>query len=152
MEKRMYYPDLSLYQYSNLATHSQDTVVLNIGWLDAKCTYPKGQVSAEFLDRLFLIWDEAQINPMWGYHQCELCEIPEYPVRIKHGGSNIPLGATELRVVSPTGIVYASPDLVLHYISEHKYLPPSEFIEAVMNGPLPSTSAYKSVVKVDLPE
>lgn len=146
----MYYPDLSSYQYSNPATYKQETVVLNVGWLDGEHIYPKGDVSVEFLDRLWLIWDEAPINPMWGYHPCELCKSPDYPVHIKRVEGKIPLGATEIRVVSSNGIVYASPNLILHYISEHKYLPPSEFIEAVMNGPLPSTSVYKSIIRVDL--
>jgi len=39
-------------------------------------------------------------------------------------------GNGEIRVAD-AGIVYAAPVLVVHYIEEHDYLPPTQFLKAV---------------------
>ncbi len=31
-------------------------------------------------------------------------------------------------------MIYAAPDLVYHYVTEHRYLPPEGFFRAVMNA------------------
>jgi hypothetical protein len=36
----------------------------------------------------------------------------------------------EIRVTSE-GIIYAAPVLIVHYIEEHGYLPPAQFLEAI---------------------
>jgi hypothetical protein len=41
-------------------------------------------------------------------------------------------GNGEIRVTSATGITYVAPALVRHYIVAHGYLPPREFIDAVI--------------------
>ena len=37
------------------------------------------------------------------------------------------------------GVVYAAPELIAHYVEDHGYLPPPEFVEAVRlsQGPKP---------------
>ena len=83
-----------------------------------------------------------------GYHYCHLC------IRDLGGESrlqsldrdarndlhlSLPRESAEFRVKG-TGVVYAVPQLVLHYIAAHHYLPPAEFCEAVMtsaSGPTP---------------
>jgi hypothetical protein len=42
------------------------------------------------------------------------------------------LGNGEIRVIGSAGKVYASPVMIYHYMSEHNYLPPQEFIDAVL--------------------
>ncbi len=39
-------------------------------------------------------------------------------------------------------VVYVAPELVLHYVTGHKYLPPLEFIDAVMACPEQGSAAY----------
>jgi hypothetical protein len=43
-------------------------------------------------------------------------------------------GNGEIRVRAANGITYVAPVLVLHYVVEHGYLPPQEFIEAVIDA------------------
>ena len=38
----------------------------------------------------------------------------------------------EFHVVGATGVVYCAPQFIVHYIAEHQYQPPQEFIEAVL--------------------
>ena len=39
------------------------------------------------------------------------------------------------------GTTYAAPNLIYHYVADG-YLPPDEFIQAVMHGPLPDSIDY----------
>lgn len=41
-------------------------------------------------------------------------------------------GNGEIRVHTPSGAVYCAPALVSHYVAEHQYQPPDEFIGAVI--------------------
>ena len=53
----------------------------------------------------------------------------------KYQGYNIVLGSAEIRVVdTKNNIVYAAPNLILHYVINHRYMPPQSFIDAVING------------------
>ena len=31
-------------------------------------------------------------------------------------------------------VIYAAPDLIYHYVKEHRYLPPTDFINAVLSA------------------
>jgi hypothetical protein len=64
-----------------------------------------------------------------GYHQCPFC--PAYPARERINGELASLGSAEIRVHGPTA-EYAAPNLIYHYVIAHEYLPPDEFIEAVL--------------------
>jgi len=44
-------------------------------------------------------------------------------------------------------VVYAAPDLIYHYVVEHHYCPPDEFIQAVLEGPLPGSLEYEALKK-----
>lgn len=43
------------------------------------------------------------------------------------------LGQAEIRVLG-TDDIYAAPNLIYHYIETHAYIPPPEFIDAVLKG------------------
>lgn len=51
-------------------------------------------------------------------------------------------GGAEIRVFSPTGKLYAAPNLIFHYVEAHDYLPPQEFMDALFAGPLPPNNIY----------
>ena len=36
--------------------------------------------------------------------------------------------------------------MILHYIEEHGYLPPKQFIDSVLESPIPGTKDYKDAV------
>ncbi len=46
-------------------------------------------------------------------------------------------------MVGQDGTVYAAPDLIYHYVVAHHYRPPDEFIQAVMETPLPGSQEYE---------
>ena len=84
---------------------------------------------------------------MRGYSRCELCSQPaEWPITVTSNGKSINLGSAEIRVISKNDKIYASPNLIFHYIVNHQYLPPPEFIDAVLTGYLPNSEKYDSAI------
>lgn len=120
-----YYSDLSPYVYFPRA----ESPAVNIGWLDDAHDFPKGEVSDDFIVRLKRYIDYPVYNLCFGFHRCEIC---------KEG-----TGSGEIRVIGKNGLVYAAPMMIVHYIQDHLYLPPDEFIQAVLDSPLPSSAEYR---------
>ena len=120
-----FFTDLSPYSYdSSAATGS----VLNVGWLDARFGYPQGDVPPEFIERL---WAFCRVPTLvtFGFHVCDLCHgSTRTPVKAVRGSESILLGFSEIRVFGADGKVYAAPNLIYHYVTEHGYRPPEEFI------------------------
>lgn len=106
-----YFVDLSPYPGIN------EGINVAIGWLSLKHDFQKGQVSKEVIVRLQAFCKEPAYVT-FGYHKCEFC--------------NNVIGSGEIVVVGKDKL-YFSPTLIVHYIQEHNYLPPEEFIEAVLN-------------------
>jgi hypothetical protein len=134
----MYYQDLTPYQYISV---EKDPPTLNIGWLDNTHPYPQGQASAPFVARLWLFC-QSPVNQTRGYHACQFCAEPSFGVRFQHGDEECWLGSAEIRVFSLEGTAYAAPDMVYHYVVDHHYLPPEEFVRSVLKGPLPDSPEY----------
>jgi hypothetical protein len=124
----MYYEDLSLYAY---IIREAAPNVLNVGWLEASHPYPKGEVSEEFLDRLFELC-QSPVNRTRGWQECQFCEKASFGVRVVRGDRELVLGSAEIRVAGEGGVIYAAPNMIYHYVADHGYRPPDAFIEAVM--------------------
>lgn len=125
-----YFPDLSEYRYL-----SGEPAMLNVGWLDSEHSFPVGSVVAEAVTRLLVLAREP-MNVMRGMHSCELCDqeppiVMEAPVP----GRTVLLGTGEVHVRGSGGLVYAAPTLIAHYIAEHRYLPPSDFLDGLTAHP-----------------
>jgi hypothetical protein len=134
----LYYQDLTPYQYIFV---EKDSPTLNIGWLDSPHEYPQGQVSKLFLERLWLFC-QSPVNQTRGFHECEFCAEPSFGVQLEQGDEQLWLGSAEIRVFALDGTAYAAPNMIYHYIVDHHYLPPAEFVQAVVEGPLPDTPEY----------
>ncbi|EKQ51577.1 MULTISPECIES: ankyrin repeat domain-containing protein [unclassified Clostridium] len=133
-----YFEDLTNYSYFFYENSK------NVGWLDKTYTYAKGRVSKEFIDNL---WEYMQGNleKTRGYHNCNLCSVFNKEVfTTTHKGNSVKLGSGEIRVLSENGkISYSAPNLIYHYIVNHEYKPPDEFVQAVLKGPKPGSSQYE---------
>lgn len=125
----MYYDDLVPYHY-NLPLELSD--VFTIGWLSRTHKFRVGQVSQDATEAMEELVASSRTNKMRGYHLCEFCDSRE-PIVIKHKSEQIALGSAEIWIPSTGGIgVFAAPDLVYHYVVAHMYLPPQDFINAVL--------------------
>jgi hypothetical protein len=67
-----------------------------------------------------------------GVHDCQCCDIPGFGVEVFRHDNRIWLGNAEIRVEANDGRAYAAPTLIYHYVSEHDYDPPKEFVEALL--------------------
>ena len=132
VNRMAFYPDLSVYRY--LHDPVVNGTALNVGWLDRDHAYTKGVVSIDILRRVFEICTNLQ-GKTRGYHQCQFCSLSFLPsglgVVVRMNGEKLRLGSAEMRVEFE-GKIFVAPNMILHYMKSHKYLPPPEFINAVM--------------------
>lgn len=138
----MYYKDLTKYEYMT----KEDS--LNIGWLQKGHLFSKGDVPEEFLEKLWK-YLRYPVQVCRGFHACDFCNIAQKGVPIvEFKGEKREVGYYEIRVWGKDGNVYAAPSLIFHYISQHGYKPPQEFIDAVMDsGDAYSDEYYQKVLE-----
>jgi hypothetical protein len=91
-----------------------------VGWLESSNPFPKGTTTAIFREKLYRLCRNP-VRLTRGFYICPFCHWNE--VR----------GNGEIHVIGCEGVVYVAPLLIWHYIAEHDYLPPNQFIQAVMN-------------------
>jgi hypothetical protein len=113
-----YFADLTPYTYLE-HDDAPELPVVNVGWLDAEHAFPKGQAPDHLVAGLARRAEHPD-QLTRGYHYCELCQEAR--------------GNGEIRVRDDTRI-YAAPTLVVHYITEHGYLPPEDFRAAASQPP-----------------
>lgn len=123
----MYYPDLS--PLVRAGHH-----VRAVGWLDAQHGFERGVFEQELFAKLARLSAKPQ-NKTRGYYPCPFCAdsfsggyLRGVPIELD--GRTVHLGSAEIHVIG-NGVVYAAPDLIVHYVDRHGYLPPREFLDAV---------------------
>lgn len=124
-----YFPDLTPYEFVKGWGKTEN--LLNVGWLDRGHSFPTAEPDHEIV----LILEQfckRPVNQTRGFHLCHLCTVePSRQPTLVIDGRSIYLGSAEIRVPGETGIVYASPTLIYHYVKDHGYRPPDEFLQAV---------------------
>jgi hypothetical protein len=114
--------------------------VVSIGWLSSTSSYPRGRPTIEVVDALGQLLSSHRVLKTRGYHECEFClwrrPWRQSPLTYEtRSGKKITLGSAEIWVPSSnSAVIYAAPDLIYHYVKEHRYLPPSEFVNAVLTA------------------
>ncbi len=102
-----------------------------VGWLSWEFEFPKGKVSGEFYSKLKNLASKPfQTFVSGGAHECELCQFDG-----AKGTANL--------FIPYDGNVYAAPELIVHYVAVHNYLPPEIFIKAVLECPQMQSIEYK---------
>lgn len=131
----------------DLSRYSSDNAsLLNVGWLDRNEIFPQGKTSQEFRDALAEHIRYSAVQTL-GRHQCNLCNEKGHTVSIKLKGKTVlSLGSCEIFVFADNGLIYAAPNLIYHYVLDCDYLPPEEFIEAVVRSPRPPSDEYLALL------
>ena len=102
--------------------------------MDKDQAFPIGDTDRDTFERLReLLKDPWEPCVSVGWHECELCQFEG-----ERGVSNL--------FVPGNGVIYVAPALITHYINSHKYLPPSEFIDAIMRCPDIRSMNYKKAI------
>jgi hypothetical protein len=118
--KRLFYEDLSPYQY-RVPTGLPG--VLNVGWVGHSAVRAD-HIDDDVVQRLVRFCEDP-IFVTRGSHCCGLCD------RV-YGNGEIWISGDDSRV-------YASPAMLAHYVKVHRYLPPPEFLSAVTAATVPLT-------------
>jgi hypothetical protein len=125
----MYIPDLAPYCY-DLPKALEG--VLAVGWLNKETPFQSGKCPEDVVKKLERLTLRERVNPMRGTHRCDFCNQDE--IKLNVGKHALLLGSAEVWVPDSSGrVVFAAPNLIVHYIMEHKYLPPESFIQAIRN-------------------
>lgn len=141
-----YFEDLSAYAYSGYFSSGE---ALNVGWLDSSHVFEKAPPTEELLDVLWAVCT-VSVARSRGFHLCDLCTANNLVIEQRYDHKLI-LGGAEIRVFSNDGRVYASPNLIYHYVRVHNYKPPNEFISALMEGGgILNERYFENLVKLDL--
>lgn len=111
-----------------------------VGWLSNEHPFSIGPVSRSGFAALKQLL-EWPFSP-WcylGFHHCDLCGSSGYG---PHGTRNL--------LVPGEHVVYACPELIVHYIADHGYAPPEEFCRALLRcPPIPSTRYFLRLLEID---
>ena len=126
-----YFADLTPYRYRA----DVDGSALNVGWLGAGHDVPQGSVPEGFAGALAELARKERVNQTRGWHVCDLagCPLTGHAV-VRWDDMEMVLGSAEIWPVGADGTVYAAPNLIHHYVVDHGYRPPDEFIAAVLGG------------------
>jgi hypothetical protein len=121
----MYMEDLSTYRY-HLCEGLEG--VLPVGWLSAEHPFDKGIVSSDCVSKLTRLAVFKSTNFMRGVHRCEFCGKDD--IVAEFNGIVRSLGTAEIWIPGE-GVLYAAPNLILHYVMAHQYRPPESYIRAL---------------------
>ncbi len=87
-----------------------------VGWLGTSVP-ATGRINSDTLRKLEWAADNRNIDQGWlGEHECEICN------------SHYDRGEI---LICDEEKNYVAPHMILHYIKDHSYLPPQEFLDAV---------------------
>lgn len=132
-----HHPEFSPYHYCKDFYFPE---VRCVGWLHGDNEFIVGTVPSSFLPRLkelVVSSDKGifsiEVNQVRGFHSCPVCG--KKPVTVIDGeGKSLLLGSAELWVPdnATEGSYFATSDLIIHYVLDHHYQPPQEFIDSVL--------------------
>lgn len=128
----MYFEDLGTIAYFACGDN-----VRAVGWLEAGRRYAHGSVSPPFLSALKAHVSSAyQPVVFMGVHRCSICLEAG---QSKRGHYNL--------LIPTQDLLYVAPELVVHYVEDHGYQPPAEFIEAVLSCPTQESPEYLELLR-----
>jgi hypothetical protein len=137
---KLSFPDLTEYKGCS-GEGDLGMLPLAVGWLSAKHLYTMGKPSNDFVQRLTAFCrPEHTVCHTPGVRPCPLCGQ-----KVLLDGE--PLGSAEIRVLGEEDI-FAAPDLIIHFITAHGYMPPPVFLFAVLKGSPPGSPEHRALVNV----
>jgi hypothetical protein len=118
--------------------HVSESGRVSVGWLHPDHPFLQSDPAPDFLAKLKEYARRSgasaralKFGAAGGYHTCEFCGRAL-------GTSNFGVPAGER--------MYYSPEMIAHYVEQHRYSPPPEFVAALMASPLPGTREYVDAV------
>jgi hypothetical protein len=132
-----HHEEFSPYLYDTDCSFSE---VRNIGWLYKDKEFTSGTVPPNFLPKLEeLIFSSRKgafdivVNKIRGFCPCPICGERELII-MDDQGRPFYIGSVELWIPKKEeeDCYFATAGLIIHYIMDHQYQPPQEFIDSVL--------------------
>jgi hypothetical protein len=142
----VYIADLEVFRYhSGPFDPANWSVPLRaVGWLEHPQTLSLGTAPSELVAKLkAMVKQSREAYSQYcfrGLKHCSLCAATGL-------ASPGPIWSQENIFVPGIGVVYVAPGGVPHYVEVHDYLPPSEFIDAVLRCPDCLTNEYRLALR-----
>lgn len=116
---------------------------LAVGFLTRKHRFNQGAAPPEFATKLLRFCHPTKTV-------CQTSGKRNSPfdgkqISVELDGLQFTLGGAEIRVLGEQEI-YAAPDLIYHYVVDHRYQPPDEFVQAVLQGPSPDSAEFRALI------
>jgi len=130
-----YFADMSAYQYmQTLHWPYFLRKAINIGWLDARHEFVVGDVPQDFVDALFDHCCLQPVRKLMGNHECGICISKGMSPQsiFSHNGKQAILGDAEIEIPFGRSRLFVAPTLIFHYVRDHAYRPPDDFVKAVL--------------------
>jgi len=133
------YRDLTFFTYSDskwVFASGFPYIMLSVGWLGSTVPVadplkPDAKKSLLYNLSLFI---QHPVNLCRGIHICEICGCEP---RLDSDKSW--LGSGEIFIHGPNNLLYAAPTMIYHYVQEHDYVPPIDFIKSACHPPSMAT-------------
>lgn len=134
-----YYPDFATYDYLP-DTVPEGVELLTVGWLEPGHEFPTAEdgdadegEDPAFWPNLVTLAADHTTAVTRSVHACRFRHLFEadFQYRAVYGSRVLYLGSAEIRVVARDGRWLTAPTLIVHYVRDHGYRPPAEFVEAV---------------------
>jgi hypothetical protein len=133
-----FFPDLSIYETDDKLPLPD---VLNVGWLSIRNEFNIGDPPKEFVAKLKKLIEVSfcqngklkLVMGLWrGEFHCPLCNMSSFDIQEKWDMAG--LGNAEIWIPSYSRkqCHYSSSTWIYHYIIDHNYLPPGEYIESIL--------------------
>lgn len=142
----MHYKDLELCRYHSgpFDADSWCVPLYAIGWLEDPHPFLRGAAHAGLLERLrALVANARALYSQYyfrGVHDCSICLAEQ---QISPG----PPWSQENIFVPGVDVVYVAPGGIIHYVEAHAYVPPQQFVEAVLACPDYGSPEYEHALR-----
>jgi hypothetical protein len=141
----MWYEDLAKFDFfgekiSKLLVGEENAeILIAVGWLENGKHYTTGDTPKSVCEKLYEFSKTRELYfAFLGRHECDLCDVYGNPNNLNF----IDDFGSKTIFIAFKNKVYIFPDLIIHYINAHSYLPPEEFIEAVLASTPQETIEY----------
>ncbi len=100
-----------------------------IGWIQSEANFQRGEVPKEFSQKIVDMLIRERVNLLRSVKTCPICNDKEWKYADEE--KKVLLGCSEILVPVDDFMAFSAPDLIIHYVNAHNFLPPQDFIEAV---------------------
>jgi hypothetical protein len=119
--------------------------LLAIGWLEYPTRFNQGDSPDSLASRIRTLNSQAAnaffLFSFMGLHNCSFCAAND-----PHS-SELPASSSNL-FIPGNSVVFVAPGRIDHYIEAHSYLPPKQFITAVLTCPDLHSDEYREALRV----